>query len=389
MGASSEHLGALGLASDIGSELFASLQRSGQRRKAEQYVRGLIGASGRKTLRNIAAYAGGASAQQRMHHFISESPWEWAPVRHALARRARLLLGHDAWVMRPIAIPKAGAHSIGVDVQYMPHLGRNVNGQLAVGTWLVSERSAVPVDWQLVLPLRWWEDELRRRANIPDDVRAGSLEECVHEAVAQANGTAVSPRRPVIVDVDGTDAAAIAQHLEAGGHDFVIRTEPGARLVIDRSVLPAYGALARTAQELIDTLPSLRTPLVLEHGQGTAAAIPVVAQGVTAGRFPRGGPQRRGLHLVGEWSMADRSDINLWLTNLTGLSVPALLRLTQLSGVVVRDGETIAERVGMRDFAGRSFSGWHRHITLASVAHFATLLAARAERPAAPVRSAA
>lgn len=87
--------------------------------------------------------------------------------------------------------------------------------------------------------------------------------------------------------------------------------------------------------------------------------------------------------------MADRSDINLWLTNLTGLSVPALLRLTQLSGVVVRDGETIAERVGMRDFAGRSFSGWHRHITLASVAHFATLLAARAERPAAPVRSAA
>jgi hypothetical protein len=382
-------MGTLGLASDGGSELFASLQRSGQRRKAEQYVRGLLGASGRKTLRNIAAYAGGASAQQRMHHFISESPWDWVPVRHALARQARRLLGHDAWVMRPIAIPKAGAHSIGVDVQYMPHLGRNVNGQLAVGTWLVCERSAVPVDWQLVLPPRWWADELRRRANIPDGVRAGSLEECVHEAVAQADETAVAPRRPVIVDVDGTDAVAIARHLEAGGHDFVIRTEPGTPLVIDRSVLPAYGALARTAQELIDTLPSLRTPVGLEHGQGTAAAIPVVAPGVTAGSSPRGGFKRRGLHLVGEWSTAGRSDISLWLTNVTGRSVPALLRLTRLSGVVVRDVETVADRVGIRDFAGRSFSGWHRHITLASVAHFATLLAAQAEHPATPARSAA
>jgi hypothetical protein len=35
---------------------------------------------------------------------------------------------------------------------------------------------------------------------------------------------------------------------------------------------------------------------------------------------------------------------------------------------VDHDLTEIAERVGIRDFSGRSFVGWHRHVTLASAA---------------------
>ncbi|MEV4442291.1 transposase, partial [Streptomyces sp. NPDC049577] len=63
--------------------LFASLPRSDQRRRGEAYVRGLLGAQGRKSIRNIAALIGGQAAEQSLHHFISSSTWDWSPVRRA------------------------------------------------------------------------------------------------------------------------------------------------------------------------------------------------------------------------------------------------------------------------------------------------------------------
>ncbi|MFD8522205.1 IS701 family transposase [Streptomyces capillispiralis] len=358
-----------GLVPEAESELFASLRRSGQRQKAEHYVKGLLETPGRKTLGHIAAHLGGPAAQQSLHHFISESLWEWAPLRHALARQARMLLGHDAWVVRPMVIPKAGAHSIGVDLQFVPHLGRAVNGQQAVGVWLASERSAVPVEWQLVLPRRWREEPLRRRARIPAGVRADCLEECVREATAQAARGAGPHNRPVIVDAQGADAVAIARRLGADGHQFVIRTEPATRLSVDRSVLPAYGARERGAGELVAHLGRMRTPAGPGPDRPTASVIPVVAPASVHGGA------LRGLHLMGEGGAPDGGADRLWLTNATGVAASALLRLTRLSDLVARDAVDIGDRVGLRDFAGRSFSGWHRHITLASIAHFATVLA--------------
>ncbi|MGW0844596.1 IS701 family transposase [Streptomyces sp. NPDC002787] len=372
-----------GLVPEAESELFASLRRSGQRQKAEHYVKGLLSTSGRKTLGQIAAHLGGPAAQQRMHHFISESLWEWTPIRHALARQARLLLGHEAWVVRPTAIPKAGAHSIGVDLQYVPHLGRAVNGQQAVGVWLASERVAVPVEWQLVLPRRWREEPLRRRARIPADVRADSVEECVREAMAQAGQAAGVPSRPVIADAEGADAVAIARRLKAAGHQFVVRTDPATRLGVDRSVLPAYGARERGAGELVAHLGRMRAPVGPEPDRPVASVIPVQAPA-----SPHGGAVR-GLRLIGEWSAPDRGADRLWLTNITGISVSALLGLTRLSDLVARDAVDIGDRVGLRDFVGRSFSGWHRHVTLASIAHFATVLAAEPPSCAAAARRAA
>ncbi len=62
-------------------ELFAGLPRSDQRRKAELYVRGLLSAGGRKSIRNIAARVGDRAAEQSPHHFISSSTWDRNLVR--------------------------------------------------------------------------------------------------------------------------------------------------------------------------------------------------------------------------------------------------------------------------------------------------------------------
>ncbi|MER8045948.1 transposase [Streptomyces sp. NPDC094032] len=359
--------------------LFGSLHRNGQRVKAEQYVRGLLSVAGRKTLRSLAAQFDGASAQQSVHHFITASPWEWTPIRHALARQAQRTLAPEAWVIRSTLIPKAGPHSVGTDPQRTP-LG-TVNGQRAVGTWLASERSAVPVDWQLCLSARWTADPLRERASVPADTPAGTVEECVRQAVAALSEIRCTVRLPVVVDVAEADGTAVARSLGAMGLPFLVRVDPAAPVRLDRSSLPRYGDLQRTAGELAESLPQLRQRVNPGDGRTTAVAVPVVVPG--AGR--------EALTLLGEWHPGGpdgATERRLWLTNLSSTLLAPALRLTRMPRVVERDSAEIADGVGLRDFAGRSFPGWHRHITLASVAHLAVATARdRARRGTAAVMS--
>jgi hypothetical protein len=355
------------LLEELGAHLFSSLQRSGQRLKAERYVRGLLTVPGRKTLRNIAAQFEGGAAQQSVHHFISESPWEWIPVRHALAQYVQRNLAPDAWVVRSTMIPKVGAHSIGVDPHFLPHMNQTVTGQQAVGAWLVSGRSAVPIDWRLRLSGRWLSSPRRQRAGIPAGVVADSLDDCVRGAVAGITGIPEVQHGPVVVDVDGIDAPALARHFTLAGVPFVVRVDPQEQLRIDRSELPKYGDRVRTAAELASSLISLRQQVNIGEGPMTAVAIPVTAPEPAA---VAGG----GMTLVGEWRKTVARPGKLWLAGGGFPSLRLVLWLTALPNVVARDFNAISDKVGIRDFAGRSFPGWHRHVTLASAAHLAVAL---------------
>ncbi len=72
---------------DLCSVFFASLPRSDQRRRGLEYIRGLLNARGRKSIRNIATVLGGPGTEQSLHHFVSSSPWDWRPVRRSVARQ--------------------------------------------------------------------------------------------------------------------------------------------------------------------------------------------------------------------------------------------------------------------------------------------------------------
>ncbi|MEU0162732.1 transposase [Streptomyces sp. NPDC006261] len=372
MGGKASHSGVAGTltppASDqfcgeFASLLFASLRRKEQRYKAEQYVCGLLMRPGRKTLRNVAAQFGGEAAQQSVHHFIASSPWEWMPVRRALARCVHEAFSPLAWVIRPTMIPKAGNSTIGVDEHYVPRLGQAVNGQHAAGVWLTSDRSALPVGWRLLLSERWMEARSRRQAGVPEGAAAADLDACVRGAVDDVVETREVPRIPVVVDAELADSVGLARHLATLQLPFLVRVDPMEQLRLDPSRLPLYGGRERTAGELVKTLTHLRRAVNLGDGPTLAAAIPVVGRHRPA--MPGGG----GLFLVGEWAGDGRAGGRLWLTGSPPSALPQVLALTRLPAVVKRDFDAISESVGMTDFAGRSYQGWHRHVTLASVAH--------------------
>ncbi|GAA4913863.1 IS701 family transposase [Streptomyces coeruleoprunus] len=380
---------------ELATALFpATLRRRDQRRRAEQYVRGLLAVDGRKSMRNIATYlGGGAAAEQSLHHFIADSTWDWSVMREALARYLQDVMPPQAWVVQPMAIPKVGEHSVGVDRRFVPQLGQSTSGQHAFGVWFASEEMSAPVSWRLHLPDRWVRDATRRRrAEIPDEAVEETLEECASAAVLDTMLGWDVPRRPVVLGACGPDVRSTVLRYRAADVPLLVRVSATTGLAVADPSMPGFGAGRLTAQQIAESVKALRRPVEWSDpgggGQGTVRASLVVAARVSLPDAAPSRPRRaavalpsQSLLLLGEWRDPRRPPTEFWLASLPGTPVPALLRLAKLSRRVAHDVTTVGEQVGLRDFEGRSYRGWHRHITLASVAHTARALESTSPLP--------
>ena len=364
--------------SELGSSLFLSLPRSDQRRRGMHYLQALLAAEGRKSIRNIAAVLGGRATEQSLHHFVASSTWGWTPVRRALAEYVVRVAPPQAWVARSMVIPKAGANSVGVERQFLPYAGQVLNAQCAVGVWAASEAGSFPVNWRLHLSDAWLEDGARRvQASIPDAVASESLTDCAHEAYLGMMRNWGLPERPVVLDshaadaADGADVAATVRAFRAAGVPVVVRVPGSTRLRVTDPVLRG-GIGVSPAHQIMAAARDLRRPVAWRgHETGRTARRGLVAavrtQMPSTVRVPRGPDADLVLLGVGEHGRPWPAE--LWLTNMTDTAPAELQRLTRLVDRVDHDFRETAERVGIRDYTGRSFGGWHRHVTLASAAH--------------------
>jgi hypothetical protein len=389
---------------ELCSVLFSSLPRSDQRRKAAQYLRGLLAVRGRKSIRNIASVVGGDAAEQSLHHFITSSTWEWNPVRRALAQHLALIAPPQAWVLHPMVIPKVGDHSVGVDRRYVPALGQVLNAQHAVGVWAASDRLSLPINWRLHLPWSWLDDDHRRQqALIPDGVEEETLGDCAAEAVVGLPARWNLPSRPVLFDARSQDALRTVRRLRSDRVPLLARINGSFLLTLAGDA----GSEPLPAFQLMLGVRELRRPVLLSGAGGPgwpgwpdAPGGPGTADGTgresgPAGwlrlvssvqvRFPgaahRGWPPEREMQLFGVGVPGGPWPSELWLTDIPGLLPPAMLRLASHLHRVEREAARSSDRVGLRDFAGRSFSGWHRHVTLASAAQAVTALAGAPDGP--------
>nr|BFF00341.1 hypothetical protein GCM10020241_20160 [Streptoalloteichus tenebrarius] len=196
------------------ARLFASLSRSDQRRRAEDYVRGLLSVSGRKSLRRIAGPDLSEPVLQSLQQFVNQSPWDWRPVRHRLAEHVAERLAPTAWLLADAVIPKSGRHSVGVARRFVPAMGRTLNCQLGIGLFLASASAAVPVDWRLVLTEPWGADAtLRRRVGLPDDEQVREEWRVALDLVDELRSRWDGDPLPVVADATGAPGA---RHLLSG-----------------------------------------------------------------------------------------------------------------------------------------------------------------------------
>lgn len=353
---------------ELSPVVFTSLPRADQRRKCLMYLRGLLGATGRKSVRNIAAFLGGEVNDQGLHHFINDSTWDWDPMREALARHLVRRLPLQAYVLRPMVIPKSGTHSVGVARTFSWEHGQAVTAQQAIGVWGVSARSASPLNWWLHLPSH----------ERGDAASATTPEDSVVSAHLETAARLRLPDGAVALNAEQLDGIRMVTRLSAAGLRHISRIAADTWLVPNDPALPGWSESPLRAGQIAQ-LAKVRRKHVALIPSGTPDAVELVAPvrvrlpaGLDTAERARG---NRDFLLLGVGRGGARWPEELWLTDMTSADHGALLRLIGLSRRVERRGVPRAERVGIRDFVGRSFAGWHRHATLASVAHVATELA--------------
>jgi SRSO17 transposase len=104
----------------------------------------------------------------------------------------------------------------------------------------------------------------------------------------------------------------------------------------------------------------------------------------SAGRLTAG-----SCRCAGCWPSGPREPtgpVEYWLANLDqDLPLVDLVRLARLGWRVEHDYRELKDALGLDHFEGRSWPGWHHHVTLVSVAHAFVTLQRLDPKAAAPV----
>ena len=143
--------------------------------RAHAYLRGLLlDNDDNKTAEALALAVYGDPSQVRMMQvFVSQSPWDDAPLRQELIRQVDAELGRDDGVLifDESSFPKCGPKSVGVARQYCGALGKVANCQVAAYVAYASDAGHTLLDTRLYLHDSWTDDPDRcRRAGVPEGV---------------------------------------------------------------------------------------------------------------------------------------------------------------------------------------------------------------------------
>lgn len=87
------------------------------------------------------------------------------------------------------------------------------------------------------------------------------------------------------------------------------------------------------------------------------------------------GPELPERWLLAEWPATEPEPVQFWLSSLpSGMPLATLVRLAKLRWRIEHDYREMKQALGLAHFEGRTWGGWHHHVTLVSAAHaFCTL----------------
>jgi SRSO17 transposase len=253
-----------------------------------------------------------------------------------------------------------------------------LNCQLGLAVFMVGDEASCPVNWRLLLPRSWDDDDARRaRTHLPDQQRHRPAWHSVVDAVDEMTLGWNLGAAPLLIDATGQqNIEPRLRSLDERGLHYVVAVSsnttamPAGRWP-GRSRVPTVGEVAALAVR-----PGANRLVWQTNGGNRVVATPVPRGAETLpfgpGRYYAGPRQ-----LVAEWPSGSRRPTAIWLTNLGEARLPELLDLITLRARAAEDLHRLESDVGLQHFEGRSFPGWHHHVTLASVAYAYKLACAR------------
>jgi SRSO17 transposase len=352
------------------------------------YLRGLLLHEGRKNTEAIALHFGDGKVDT-LQKFLALSPWNHLDVMREIQSSfaTTLVPTTTQWNLGTVGVidessfPKKGDLSVGVARQWCGRLGKKENCQVGVFIVGVTPGGTALLDQQIYLSEDWILDRERRaNAGVPHSVFFQTKQE-----IALRQHARIEENRHVQFDwltfdeAYGRDGAFLGQ-LERRGQKYVGEV-PVSTTVWTKdpaTQIPEYSGRGRqptkpkrdSVQSVKEVAESLAKDkwktLCLREGSCAPVVFQFAAVRVWSMRDSEAGPPawlliRRPL---------DGSDDVKYYTSNAEEETP-IETMASVSGCRVKveecfqDGKT---HLGMSHYEGRSWTGWHHHMALVSLA---------------------
>jgi SRSO17 transposase len=354
---------------DIARRIGPRFSRAEPRRRALQYLRGLLSPLERKNGWQLAEQVGDTTPYG-VQHLLGRAQWDAEAVRDDLRQYVVTHLGGQEaiFILDETGFLKKGIKSVGVARQYSGAAGgRIANCQVGVFLAYVSAKGQTFLDRELYLPQAWAENPTRRRAaGVPEEVRFATKSQLAQRMLARARAHRV-PGRWVTGDaVYGSDSA-LRGWLEEHHLYYILAVTAQYRIWT--------GAKREWAAAIIKRLPPTAWRRYSAGWGSKGARLYEWTRLVV-----RKGSARRRRWLVARRRLSDPTDLTYYIASgPPRTSLPALVRVAGARWAIEESFETAKGEVGLDQYEVRSWSGWYRHVTLALLAHaYLTVTRARA-----------
>lgn len=349
--------------------------RAEARRHAADYLRGLLGGAERKNGWQLAEAAGDATPYG-VQQFLYRATWDPEAVRDDLRDYVVAHLGDPGGVLvvDETGFLKKGVKSAGVQPQYSGAAGRTANAQVGVFLTYAGPRGHTFLDRALYLPASWTDDRARcRAAGIPDEVAFATkpalaramLERALDAGVPAAWVTADSIYGEVKSLRVWLEARPIGYVLAVSGKDTVVGPDWRQRRIRTYLAAPPGDGWQR-----LSAGDGAKGPRLYDW-----VRLPLIAPLVDG--WERWVLLRR--------SVADPTEVTPYVCFApAGSTLADLVRVAGSRWTVEICFEAAKQEVGLAEYEVRSWTGWHRHVTLACLAHaFLTVVRAHGHDPLA------
>jgi SRSO17 transposase len=348
------------------------------RRQARLYLMGLLAPLERKNGWQLAEAAGDA-APDRMQRLLNNARWDARQVRDDLRSYVVEHLGDPGGVLiaDETGFLKKGTKSAGVQRQYSGTAGRVENCQLGVFLAYASPAGRALIDAELYLPRSWTGDRARcAGAGIPGEVGFATKPELARQLLGRALEAGVPARWATAGEAYGQDhkfrvfceqrrlgyvvAVPCSQSVGSGtGYG-----NTGSRADILAAAAPAQ------AWKRLSAGDGAKGPRLYDWAMAT---LPIA-------RDPSEGYER---WLLIRRSLTDPAELAFYLCfGPAGTTLGQLVRIAGARWAIEECFASAKNETGLDHYQVRRYGAWHRHITLAMLAH-AYLAVAAATSPKA------
>jgi len=364
-------------------EMLTGLGRSERQGWGDVYVRGLLATGGRKATATMASSVSDGNVQA-MQQFIGQSPWPWQPLRQRLAKRLMATLEPAAaWVVDDTGFPKKGSRSVGVARQYSGTMGKIGNCQVAVSLHYATDDAAAPLDFALYLPEEWLEPERRREAGIPEDVTFQTKWTLALALIDRAREWGI-PEGVISADAGYGNSSEFRAGLAARNLSFSVgiqattgvwtdegnltpprRTSRGRpRLRPDVGMPASVGALSRSWPQ-----ESWQRVTWREGTKGAMTSRFAAARVLPSHGYQHSTAKEETCWLLAEWPEGEEAPTKFWLANLPAeIALLSLVRFAKIRWWIEQGYQQLKDELGLDHYEGRSWQGWHHHVTLTMLA---------------------